>query len=196
MRPTKLTPKVVEQMVKGVRLGLSYDEVARAAGIHPSTFYRWRKRGRKAKRGKFRVCCERIDTAEAELGVKYLEAIKRSVLEERVVTKERVRQLPDGSIIRDFITERHPPNIKAAMWWLERRFSGFGRKVEHDSLARERFEIVIVDPNPASTESTGIRLATWHFQLPATSTRLPSRALSFRSDPRGVMPKMLWGDPF
>ena len=28
------------------------------------------QRRRKAKRGKFRVCCERIDTAEAELGVK------------------------------------------------------------------------------------------------------------------------------
>ena len=165
MRPTKLTPKVVEQMVKGVRLGLSYDKVARAAGIHPSTFYRWRERGRKAKRGKFRVCCERIDTAEAELGVKYLKAIERSILEERVVTKERVRQLPDGSIIRDFITERHPPNIKAAMWWLERRSPGFGRKVEHDSLARERFEVVIVDPNPVSNESAGDQ--TGNMALPA-----------------------------
>ena len=39
MRPTKLTPKVVERIVKAVSLGLSYDEVARAAGTHPSTFY-------------------------------------------------------------------------------------------------------------------------------------------------------------
>ena len=130
MRPTKLTPKVVERIVEAVRLGLSYDKVARAAGIHPSTFYRWRVRGRNAKRGKFRECCERIDVAETESAVEYLEAIKRSVFEERVVKKERVRELPDGSIIRDVTTVHHPPNVRGAMWWVERRVAGFGRKAE------------------------------------------------------------------
>ena len=43
--------------------------------------------------------------------------------------------------------------------------AGFGRKVEHDSLARERFEVVIVDPNPASTESAGDQ--TGNMALPA-----------------------------
>ena len=165
MRPTKLTPKVVERIEKAVSLGNSYDEAARSAGIHPCTYYRWRARGRTAKSGKFRAFCKRIDAAEAKLGVEYLEAIRRSIVEERVITKERVRQLPDGSIIRDVITERHPPDITGAMWWLERRFAGFGRKVEHESLARERFEIVIVDPNPASTESAGDQ--TGNMALPA-----------------------------
>ena len=45
MRPAKLTPNVVERIEKAVSLGVSYDEAARAAGIHPSTFYRWRARG-------------------------------------------------------------------------------------------------------------------------------------------------------
>ena len=165
MRPTKLTSQVVERLENAVSLGLSYDDVARAAGIHPSTFYRWRVRGREAKREKFRECCERLDAAEAKLSIKYLEAIERSVFEERVVTKERVRQLPNGSIIRDITTVRHPPNIKGAMWWVERRVPGFGRKVERDSLARERFEIVIVDPKPRSDESAGGQ--TGNMALPA-----------------------------
>ena len=104
MRPAKLTPNVVERIEKAVSLGVSYDEAARATGIHPSTFYRWRARGREAKRGKFHAFSERVDAAEAKLGIKYLEAIERSVFEERVVTKERVRKLPDGSIIRDITT--------------------------------------------------------------------------------------------
>ena len=44
MRPTKLTPKVVERIEKAVSLGNSYDEAARSAGIHPCTYYRWRAR--------------------------------------------------------------------------------------------------------------------------------------------------------
>ena len=97
-------------------------------------------RGRKAKRWQFRAFCEQIDAAEAILASKYLEAIERSILEKRVVTKERVRQLPDGSITREIIREHHPPNMGPAMWWIERRVPGFGRKVEHRGLARERFE--------------------------------------------------------
>ena len=75
---------------------------------------RWRVRGRKAKRGQFRAFCEQIDAAEAILASKYLEAIERSILEKRVVTKERVRQLPDGSITREIIREHHPPNMGPA----------------------------------------------------------------------------------
>ena len=165
MRPAKLTPNVVERIEKAVSLGVSYDEAARAAGIHPSTFYRWRARGREAKRGKFHAFSERVDAAEAKLGIKYLEAIERSVFEERVVTKERVRKLPDGSIIRDITTVRHPPDIRGAMWWLERRSEGFGRKVERDSLAYERSEVVIVDPKRCSDESAGSQ--TGNVALPA-----------------------------
>ena len=165
MRPTKLTPKVVEQIEKAAGLGLPYDKVARAVGIHPSTLYRWRARGLKAKRGIFRELCDGIEIAEAERGLKYLEAIDRSIFEERVVTKERVRKLPDGSTIREVTKEYHPPNVKAAQWWIERRIPGFGRKDERDDLAPKEFKIVIVDPNPDSDES--VRDQTGNMALPA-----------------------------
>ena len=42
--------------------------------------------------------------------------------------------------------EHRTPEIKGALWWLERRAKGFARWTEHSGELKERFEIVIVDP--------------------------------------------------
>ena len=65
-RRSKLTPEVQEKICNYVRQGLTYEIAARAAGISESTFYRWRERGEKARRGKYREFWEALKKAEAE----------------------------------------------------------------------------------------------------------------------------------
>lgn len=65
-RRSKLTEEVQEKVCEYVRQGLTYEVAARAAGISESTFYRWRERGEKARKGKFRKFWEALKRAEAE----------------------------------------------------------------------------------------------------------------------------------
>ena len=44
-RPTKLTPERHQQIIEYLRLGLTQEQAALAAGIHPGTLYRWLQRG-------------------------------------------------------------------------------------------------------------------------------------------------------
>ena len=46
--------------------------------------------------------------------------------------KTHVKRLPDGTEIKEIHKETRPPDVKAALWWLERRFpEEFGRRLEH-----------------------------------------------------------------
>ena len=99
----------------------------------------------------------RIRAAQAELGVEYLDAIRRSVLETSTVTREHIRLLPDGTELKEIWRETRPGDIRGAMWWLERRFEGFQRNFKATGqVLGERFEIAIVDPiepaDPAEDE--------------------------------------------
>ena len=50
-RPSKLTPELMERIVRAVRAGNYPKVAARAAGISPTTYYRWMSEGEKATRG-------------------------------------------------------------------------------------------------------------------------------------------------
>jgi hypothetical protein len=45
-RPTKLTPKVIEDIVKWLKLGFYQEEAAIMAGISKTTFYDWMSKAR------------------------------------------------------------------------------------------------------------------------------------------------------
>ena len=67
--------------------------------------------------------------------IAYLEAVQRSILESPVRVREHIKKDESGKVI---LTEIHretlPPDIRGAMWWLERRFpEQFGRRdqMEH-----------------------------------------------------------------
>ena len=103
------------------------------AGIGQSTFHSWQKRAEVAKKtNKYVELMERIDAAMQKRGEEYLDAVRRSILEDIIIEKTHVRELPDGTRIREVHTETRPGDIKGALWWLERRFpEEFGRRVEH-----------------------------------------------------------------
>ena len=65
-RPSKLTLETVQKICENIRLGLRYNDAAMAAGITYETFNEWRKRGKKAKSGKYSEFSEALHLAEAE----------------------------------------------------------------------------------------------------------------------------------
>lgn len=132
-RPSRLTKEVSDNLVKAVGLGLSYKDAVAVAGIGESTFYEWKERAKKAKRSnKYTELMERIDAALQKRGKEYLEAVRRSILEDIVIEKTHIKILPDGTKIKEMRRETRPADVKGAFWWLERRFpEEFGRRLEH-----------------------------------------------------------------
>ena len=117
--------------------------------------HRWRNRGRDSGRQPFRQFCQRIDAAQASTARDYLQAVRRSVIEPTVTTKTTTRPGPDGQPVTETVKTVSPPDIKGALWWLERRLPAlFGRRLEHagridsthDREKQRPLEILIVDP--------------------------------------------------
>ena len=102
-----------------------------------------------------RQFCQRIDAAQASTARDYLQAVRRSVIEPTVTTKTTTRPGPDGQPVTETVKTVSPPDIKGALWWLERRLPAlFGRRLEHagridsthDREKQRPLEILIVDP--------------------------------------------------
>ena len=107
-RKSKLTPEVQERICQYVRQGLTYEIAARAAGVSETTFYRWKQRGERSKRGKYR---------------EFWEALKRAESEAEQVLVRRILAASNDT-------------WQAAAWMLERRYpERWGRKdrVKHET---------------------------------------------------------------
>jgi hypothetical protein len=78
-RPTKLTPTRHERIVQILRVGNHRDAACHAAGIAPSTFYAWLKRGEHDDDGIYRQFLEAVTRAEAEAEVYAVAVIRRAM---------------------------------------------------------------------------------------------------------------------
>ena len=134
-RPTKLTKPVAARIAEGVGLGMSYKDAAAAGGVHEDTLGNWRKRGAVEINTIYSRFFGRISRAAELTGIEYLGAIRRSILENQVRTREHLKHDENGKLImKEIHRETLPPDIRGAMWWLERRFpEQFGRRdqMEH-----------------------------------------------------------------
>ena len=134
-RPTKLSAPVAARIVKALSLGMSYKDAAMAGGVHEETLAAWRKRGVEEPRSIYAHFLGQIDKAAELTGITYLEAVRRSIMESPVRVREHIKQDENGKVImKEIHRETLPPDIKGAMWWLERRFpEQFGRRdqMEH-----------------------------------------------------------------
>src|SRR4051812_18697193 len=114
-RPTKLTAAVRERIVQALRAGNYAEAACRAAGIAPSTYYRWLERGQQDESGLHRDFFEEVRRAEAEAEVHAVAVLRRAMpedwraalayLERRHPGRWRRRQTteltgPDGGPIR------------------------------------------------------------------------------------------------
>ena len=64
-RPSKFD-NTKDKILANIRLGMRYTDAAMAAGISYNTFNEWRKKGDKAKSGKYHEFCESLYLSEAE----------------------------------------------------------------------------------------------------------------------------------
>ena len=113
-RPSKLTPKVLDDIVKWLKLGYYQEDAAVMAGISKSTFYSWLKR------------------AEDDDG-RYLEfsdAVKKARAESEGAHIMNIRKAADNGV------------WQASAWFLERSYPGKWGKKNPDLVSEDSDEPV------------------------------------------------------
>lgn len=94
-RPTKLTPELQRKLCDAISAGNYYEAACGYAGVEYSTFRKWMRRGKKAKRGDFFQFFHAVRLAEASAEVSAV-ALWKS-------------QMPENwQACRDFLARRHP----------------------------------------------------------------------------------------
>ncbi|RKH77001.1 hypothetical protein D7X99_33115 [Corallococcus sp. AB032C] len=123
-RPTKLTPELQKKIIDAIRAGNYMETAAAYAGISKDTFFRWLRKGARAKSGIYKDFHDAVEKALAESEVR------------------------DVMLIANAATT----DWKAAAWRLERKFPDrWGRKerlsadLHHSGqvVKREEYDISI-----------------------------------------------------
>jgi transposase len=92
------------KIISAIRLGMTYERAATAAGVSVSAFMRWKQKGNAAKSGKYR---------------EFVEALKRAEAEGEAMLLQRIQ------------TEAKNGTWQAAAWILERKHRArWGRNVD------------------------------------------------------------------
>jgi hypothetical protein len=99
-RPSKLSAEVTDRVVQAVRAGNYADAACQAAGISPSTYYRWMSRGAQEPGSEYARFREAVLRAEAEAEV-YAVAILRRAMGE------------DWRAAMAYLERRHPTRWRA-----------------------------------------------------------------------------------
>ena len=105
---------------------------------------------------------EGVDRARVDTAIEFLDAVERSILEPVEDTKEMIRKVPTGELdpvtnepiyreTREIIRYKRAPDIKGALWWLERTMPEFARKIEHEGKLQ-------VDGIPPAARDVTIRM--------------------------------------
>lgn len=110
-RPTDLTPKLQRKIVAMVRDGVSPEVAAVAAGLHRSTYYDWRARGRTEGSGPYSDFSDAVESAIAQCEARAARIVARAF----------------------------PDSWQAAMTLMERRFPDrWGRRERIDIYEHEK----------------------------------------------------------
>ena len=155
-RPTKLTKPVADRITEGVALGMTFKEAAKAGWIHEHTLELWRTRGYR-ERGSSSIYARfmgQVDRAAEKTAISYLEAVRKSIMESPVRVREHIKKDESGKVI---LTEIHretlPPDIKGAMWWLERRFpEQFGRREQMEHTGKVKVQATQIQERKLTIE--------------------------------------------
>jgi hypothetical protein len=81
-RPSKLSAEVTDRVVQAVRAGNYADAACQAAGISPSTYYRWMSRGAQEPGSEYARFREDVLRAEAEAEVYAVAILRRAMGED------------------------------------------------------------------------------------------------------------------
>ena len=73
-----LTKDRINKICEGIKKGLTYDMCAKYAGISPSSFYTWLRKGREGKEKKFIEFVSKLEQAEASGAAYHLDNITKN----------------------------------------------------------------------------------------------------------------------
>lgn len=129
---SKLTPKLSKSLCGYISHGLTIKDACRLTGVHPSTLARWRNPDYEPNSPIHQQLALDLEEAESAFKRVHVDVIERAALLPSTVTREIIKEHPDGSVTKDVTTETRPPKWTASAWLLERRFPAeFGRRLEH-----------------------------------------------------------------
>ena len=117
-RPSKLTAKRQTALCEALKHGASFEAAAAVAGLHQSTFTKWRKRGQHETDGPYHDLALAIEQAQAEGEALAAQAVFKSFTESSVEVVEEILPGDGGTRTR---TITRPPDAMMALRWLERR---------------------------------------------------------------------------
>ena len=122
-RPSKLTTEIQERLFKAIHMGLTFREAARCAGIDETTFYNWKRKGKKANSGPYHQFFQSLKKAEVIAEAKHLKVIHDASAggQEIVCIKETIDK--NGEVVSSIVHQKQTiPDWKASAWLLERRY--------------------------------------------------------------------------
>ena len=94
MAKLKLTPELIEKMIPSIEAGNYVETVCQAHGVHRTTYYKWIKKGEKAKSGIYRYFFDTVKLAEARAEQKLIEE-----------WREKLKESPTN--YKDFLERRY-----------------------------------------------------------------------------------------
>ena len=158
-RPTKLDERTKNLILIGIRLGLTYDDAAQAAGISYRTFANWMQKGREAKSGKFFQFFHALKRANAEAQMINAKIVHDAAKGGIPIKETRTVIRADGSQEVTVTEKVAQPDWRAGAMILERRFpDSWGRrdslKVEIDW--RKELTQIGVDPDEAVNQAVEV----------------------------------------
>src|SRR5947209_796930 len=102
----KLDPVLTQRIVDLVRAGNYAETAATTVGIHSTTFYRWLKRGKDQKRGRYRKFLNAVEKAQSEAEARDVALIAKAAVEDwRAAAWRLERKSP----------RRYGPRVQAAV---------------------------------------------------------------------------------
>ena len=95
MAKLKLTHELIEKMIPSIEAGNYVETVCQAHGVHRTTYYKWIKKGEKAKSGIYRYFFDTVKLAEARA-------------EQKLIEEWRYKLQESPSNYKDFLERRYP----------------------------------------------------------------------------------------
>lgn len=95
MAKLKLTPELIEKIIPSIEAGNYVETVCQAHGVHRTTYYKWIKKGEKAKSGIYHYFFDTVRLAEARA-------------EQKLIEEWRYKLQESPSNYKDFLERRYP----------------------------------------------------------------------------------------
>jgi hypothetical protein len=155
--PEKINLEMIDTICKYVTIGCNMDTACRAAGIDNSTLSKWSRIAKEQPASIYSELFRKVAIAIAEA-----EARDLSIIERAAMGAEREYKMnPDGTVMLDkrgkpvIAREEIKPDVRSAMWRLERRFPNkWGPKAQLtlDDDREKPIDVTPVEPAKLAAE--------------------------------------------